>query len=622
MSGFSFPPPPPPPPKSTQAQQQQYLHENGGRGRGRGRGSFRGSQNQRGGHVSGSHGNYGTDDLQRSNLGRQRNAQQSHSQSHQVPATLAHVNVNQTPYGLSPSALPPGTFVNPRFAGQQYSNGSHAVDRTSSSSRNQSFQPSNGGSFPPRTAAGQKRKLDALREPGREKKTAPPTAPPIPGFGTSTLPAKLKVSSNESRTNVDKQPKSEPARRSLGLVPRNEDQQYSSSDNEDADQDVDEEAVYAELGDKLTFEHNGVLLSLNSVAELEAWKKERRKNYPTAKRKAEKYAERQRIGEERKRLLACARVLQQVPPRNSFKVDRPKRTSFGNETNRDASEITTLDNSIKRKELETGIQTATNKVDERTKQLDELRRKVALSEEKNRKARARQVARDEDASQPALKAEANAVDADNLVRVKHETEELVRGGDGVNDSIKIKIKSDVSDEPDVAMQAYDLEGREADFELHDGEEAFDDGPDDNTSASSSSISSDSSDEPDSDEEPPEELDSKPATLSTATTSMPVCRYFAASGRCRDGNACRFKHESRSGQADHGLQQQQAPYQRGQKRGAINEFVSKRSSVHKKGIFERLKEQEQEEENRLALKVIKYLGSVGFFQEPVPVKEEP
>ena len=45
------------------------------------------------------------------------------------------------------------------------------------------------------------------------------------------------------------------------------------------------------------------------------------------------------------------------------------------------------------------------------------------------------------------------------------------------------------------------------------------------------------------------------------------------------------------------------------------------SGNKKGIFERLKDQEQEDEDRLALKVIKYLGGVGFFKESVNVKEE-
>jgi hypothetical protein len=85
---------------------------------------------------------------------------------------------------------------------------------------------------------------------------------------------------------------------------------YSSSEQElddrDADEDVDEEAMAAELGTKLTFEHNGSIISLSSPADLARWKSERLKNFPTRTRMAAKVNEKRVMGDMRKKLLAEA----------------------------------------------------------------------------------------------------------------------------------------------------------------------------------------------------------------------------------------------------------------------------------------------------------------------------
>jgi hypothetical protein len=86
-----------------------------------------------------------------------------------------------------------------------------------------------------------------------------------------------------------------------------EEPHYSSSeheaDDQDADEDVDEEAMFAELGTKLTFEHNGSIIALSSPADLARWKSERLKNFPTRTRMAAKVDEKRAMGDMRKRLL-------------------------------------------------------------------------------------------------------------------------------------------------------------------------------------------------------------------------------------------------------------------------------------------------------------------------------
>jgi hypothetical protein len=77
-------------------------------------------------------------------------------------------------------------------------------------------------------------------------------------------------------------------------------------DDRDADEDVDEEAMAAELGTKLTFEHNGTIISLSSPADLARWKSERLKNFPTRTRMAVKADEKRALGDMRKKLLAEA----------------------------------------------------------------------------------------------------------------------------------------------------------------------------------------------------------------------------------------------------------------------------------------------------------------------------
>lgn len=131
--------------------------------------------------------------------------------------------------------------------------------------------------------------------------------------------------------------------------------------------------------------------------------------------------------------------------------------------------------------------------------------------------------------------------------------------------------------------------------------------------SSSTTSSSSSESSSEDDSVPEEAGSKPKAPADTVSKQPLCRYFAASGYCRDGTACRFRHElSRKGEvaiarAQQHQHQPKTPYDR------FAPKLDPSATLERKSIHDRLVEQERIEEDRLALKAIKFLGEAGFFK---------
>jgi hypothetical protein len=102
--------------------------------------------------------------------------------------------------------------------------------------------------------------------------------------------------------------------------------------------------MFAELGTKLTFEHNGSIISLSSPADLARWKSERLKNFPTRTRMAAKVDEKRAMGDMRKKLLIQAAIALRtgnhaasqisVPPSDSRSSHdlAPAKDKFGSET--------------------------------------------------------------------------------------------------------------------------------------------------------------------------------------------------------------------------------------------------------------------------------------------------
>ena len=611
--GFSFPPPPPPPPKpAVQSQPSEFDYSSqqpgrGGRGRGgleprgrggagagRGRGGGQGNSNFEplGNHQQRSTFGQGSGSVP-SGEGRDVSSQRPTSQGDSYSSS-----VNPRP--------PPGSHINPNFAGHRqdtrpnvnyqpsertpYSRGGGYGNRAPTNPRRDSNShrlPQDDGLD--RTQAGHKRKLDALRGPQqpREKKPGPQIAPSVPSFGapifpSTTTPAPSPPAANIQRDQTAARPK--PASRTLGLTPKDGAEPEILSESED--EEIDEEAQFAELGTKLTFEHNGEVMTLNNEADLAAWRAERRKQFPTSHRVSQKESEMLQIGEERKRLLAGVARLHQAPRNRKSEV-----------------KTRSLHEQSKGKEDATGSLQS----DTRIQELPEQKRHVGAPriEEVESQPEPSAVVNDE------LVAEDDPMDAQNDSEVaeaapiisREQALSLLDPAQHAQKALPGIAMDDTDDESDAEGDAV-----EPDFETKtapDGEaEAVPALPDVEAEPAHDSAS-------DEDDGPPEQTSSKPRPSAASDAPKPVCRYFAASGRCRDGDMCRFRHEL-SSKAPSARPAQLQP-----ERPAYDRYAPKLDpkTNDRKSIFERLVEQEERGDDKLALQVIKALGQAGFFKEP-------
>ena len=587
--GFSFPPPPPPPPKpatTSQPSDFDYSQQSGRGGRGRGGFESRG----RGGAGRGRGGGQSNSNFeplgshQRPTFGQESGIARSgevHDDS--ILGRNSQGGSRSTSTNMRP---PPGSYINPNFTGRQQdtnSNGSHQPAERSFHGRGDSYGSRVSTDMRPssnpqkdtsddglgRTQAGHKRKLDALRAPQqpREKKAGPQTAPAVPSFGapilpTTSTPASARPTVISQRDRTTAQPKLVP--RTLGLTPKDGTEPDVLSESED--EEIDEEAQFAELGTKLTFEHNGEVMTLNNEADLAAWKAERRKQFPTSDRVSQKENELLRIGEERKRLLAAVARLHQAPRnrKSEVKTRSLHQPAKGKE---DAPGSLQLDACVeeipeqKRSDVQPRIEEIPSQPDSSTAVNDE------------------QTTHDDpmDAQNDGELADANAVvsreQALGLLKSEQQTHKAL---------------------PGIAMDETD---EESDAEA--GAAA----PDVEIEPAPDSASDD-------DDGPPEQVSSKPRPSAASDAPKAVCRYFSASGRCRDGETCRFRHEL-SSKAPSARPAQPQP-----ERPAYDRYAPKLDpkTNDRKSIFERLVEQEEKGDDRLALQVIKALGQAGFFKE--------
>jgi hypothetical protein len=122
------------------------------------------------------------------------------------------------------------------------------------------------------------KKASSGPKPPRAKAVAPP---PVPSFGFSLPTPAVSTSNTKNRRDQKK-------RVNLGLSEQN-----PMDGNSSEDEDVDEEAVFAEKikVEGIAFEHNGEMISLQTAADVQAYIKDRRRNYPTQQRIVEKMQE-------------------------------------------------------------------------------------------------------------------------------------------------------------------------------------------------------------------------------------------------------------------------------------------------------------------------------------------
>lgn len=125
------------------------------------------------------------------------------------------------------------------------------------------------------------------QQPGQKpQKAKAAPAPAVPSFGFS-LPI-----AQRGQTSASSNPKPRPDRNRrkvhLGLTARTE---LDSESGSGSDEEVDEEAAFATNIKGMVFEHEGQTISLQTPAELLAWRKDRKKHYPTQQRIEQKARE-------------------------------------------------------------------------------------------------------------------------------------------------------------------------------------------------------------------------------------------------------------------------------------------------------------------------------------------
>lgn len=594
--GFSFPPPPPPPPKPTvqsQPPNSDYSQQAGRGGRGRGGFESRG----RGGSGRGRGGGQGNSNFEP--LGQHQRPQFDQGAPTAQPRERFEASISVQP--------PPGSHINPNFTGQRQdptANASYedtpnprgrkvpdAGQRTPSDTRSNyasSRRLSNDG--PGRTQAGHKRKLDALKgpQPPREKKPGLQTAPAVPSFGAPILPpapsaaAAIRTPVQPQVVNVPNRTQAGP--RTLGLTPKGGVEPDYPSESED--EDVDEEAQFAELGTKLTFEHNGEVMTLNNEADLAAWKEERRKQFPTMNRVSQKQEESWRIGEERKRLLAAVSRLHLAP--------RNRKAEVKTRSLREQPMIT--EESTVPKPLHAGIANLSEGRSDRHHATASGIQEIEDPPERTSVAPATISTENHSVTTQGVDARSdidNVASAHEPMSLDQKIEEP-RGLPGIN----MDDTDEESEAEDAVVQDVVAEDAAAEEDVEVA------APVESEAEASSDADSDN-------DGPPEQVSSKPRPSAASDAQRPVCRYFSASGRCRDGDSCRFRHEL-SSKAPSARPPQPQP-----DKPAYDRFAPKLDpkTNDKKSIFERLVEQEEQGDDRLALQVIKALGQAGLFKQP-------
>ncbi|TKA64155.1 hypothetical protein B0A49_07060 [Cryomyces minteri] len=426
--------------------------------------------------------------------------------------------------------------------------------------------------------------------PAIQASTAPGPAPAVPGFGPP-LPSKPAPLPSQGPSNPKKKKKSH---NQLGLTPRTE------SHEESEDEDVDEEATFAATGPELKFEYRGQTSTLGSSADIAAWIEERRKRFPTKQRIEERKEEARKRIDQRKE----AQQAQQRAHNQELQRKRKERKI----------RVEQNDNEQRKKAIEKHLIKA-----------EKLRRKLKKSEEKAaRAAMSLGLPSSLEGGADTVKLDGHGSPWTKLEGDQDQGLPVVDEGQLQNPS-SLNIDTEgahiMSIKPEFNEDLFSSLAWNLDEAITRTSSTFrfssflppplapslfdDDGGSSDMSISSSSEDPSSESDDSSDDEAPEEASSRrdgPTRVPPPVRERGICKFFLRTGRCRMGARCHFRHE--------------LP-ERSTKSIAIKDQgkdKSKRTEAKRKTLHQRLVEQEEEEENRLALQVIKQLGDNGFFEE--------
>ncbi|CAD6594404.1 MAG: hypothetical protein ASARMPRED_009365 [Alectoria sarmentosa] len=406
----------------------------------------------------------------------------------------------------------------------------------------------------------------------------------------------------------------------LGLTPKAEEHESSEAEEDDADEEARLAAVAADSDQGpqlLQFDYKGRTSTLQSLSDITAWIEERKKRFPTKARAAE-IAEGKRLREEQQR--ATNQVRRDVQEKNRAEVSERQKQKTECERLRKKGDNAPEEAAAKSK----------RKVEKLRKQLEKEERRIVRAEAKALKHK---VERNTTVGRPDISALGNEnkkrkrsdsdgpgnakIEDTNLVKLKlqevagimpdpltplsqptladEERSPLPKAlyADGTAD----QLNSSIGQEGD----GYSL--RDMDRSIQDSRVSFSDSSSDSSSTDSEDVtsSSGSSSDNDSDDEAPDQASIKrtnPERVTPPRRAKPkqICREFLHKGLCKRGSRCKYLHE--------------LP-ERGRRGSGIQEVKRAEGRKERIGLYQRLVEQEKEQEDQEIMEAILHLGEKGF-----------
>ncbi|KAI9790189.1 MAG: hypothetical protein M1816_005389 [Peltula sp. TS41687] len=456
-----------------------------------------------------------------------------------------------------------------------------------------------------------------------------PKAPPaIPSFLSAALPAKPDASIPGSDVTGQGRKKKKRKYNALGLTPR-------TVEHEDSGDDVDEEM---KLGNstgageaQLQFEYRGRTSVLETSADITAWIEERKKRFPTQERIKAKEAEKERRWKEarsKKQEPLSAKQQTQGKQRSKKRNKDPQKSKGESEHVSDGDQ--------KAEKAQRKREKIMRKLKEQQEKLQKLEAEMAGPGGLNvsdtvavvGSKRKREDEGDDDSKvQHDMKEQDGIKDEDGggaevrptvtfiSQEIMGEKPEEIQMKDEIQDEHQVKSEPLVNlmsdpevmklDEPDFPVQPTPGNVSKADIKrevsISSGSSSMDD---------SSSIDSDSS----SSSGKPDQQSSRRQTSAAQSSvpkphpNAPICRQYLRAGHCVRENqrgGCPYRHELPPRKEKQKQPKKEKVWQKGP-------GMKKERHRHKKrGLYQRMLENDKEKEDLVVVQAVKYLGDNGF-----------
>ncbi|KAF6236552.1 hypothetical protein HO173_005333 [Letharia columbiana] len=493
----------------------------------------------------------------------------------------------------------------------------HSSPMSFPSGRHESPNP-----FPGYRGRGQKRGHGEVFHRPRNQNHRIQVAPAVPSFG-GPLPLPIKPPALHETTRKPRKKKRK--HNQLGLTPKAEEHESSEEEEDDADEEARLAAVAASTGQGpqlLQFDFKGRTSTLQSSSDITAWIEERKKKFPT-KARAEEIAEGKRQREEQQR--ATNQVRREAQEKHRTEVNERRKQTTEGEKQRKKSETTSKDAAAKSK----------RKVEKLRKQLEKEERRIAKAEAKTSKDQvefSREMGRTDMSALGNESKKRKRSDSGGSCSAKIEDTDLVKTElqetasivpDPLTPTSQPALADEERDPPPKALnadsapdQANPSNGQEGDGHsfpgmdrsIQDSSVSSSDSSCDSSSTVSEDITSSSGSSSDdaSDDGAPDETSTKrngPERVAPPKRAKPkqICREFLHKGLCKRGSRCKYLH---------GLPER-ASHKAGSQEVRRNEGRKERV-----GLYQRLVEQEKEQEDRNIMEAILHLGEKGLLEKCV------